>query len=198
MHFFLKSALVLLILLGILIKPQPVSAEFLEVSSPAEIYENSAFEIDINVSAQPNSSYHIKARLGQSSAALNKGQTFNPTDGVWLSDTVSWDKFPSFQTNSEGSWIGQLKVKPAATASLGNNFLLVRIHRVDNNSNYDSPMYSVTLLEPIVVPPAVPQPTIKPEGKPALSEFMAQPLDKTEWVELRNDGDNPADISGWK
>lgn len=200
MHFFLKGTTVLLIALSILIKPLPVSAEFLEVTSPAEIYQDTAFEIDVRISAQPNQNYKIKARIGKISSQMNKGQTFDETNGVWLSDTVSWDKFPSFQTNSEGSWNGKLKVKPTTTASLGNNLLQVRIQKPDDTGKYSSPTYNITILNNTVAETETPKqtPVIKVEGKAILSEFMAQPSDKIEWVEIRNDGDNPADISGWK
>jgi len=196
MRLFIRFLLILLIIFGLLIQPKSVSAEFLEVISPAEVFLGESFEIEVKISAQPNRQYRIKARFGQNKS-LTKGQTYNPTSEVWLSDTVAWDKFPSLQTNSDGSWSGKVKVKTSTTAFLGQNSLVVRIHDDETGLNQDSPTYLVTLLQTTVLDNKE-QTNPQDSGKPILSEFMPQPLDNKEWVELYNDSENPADLSGWK
>ena len=189
-----RAFVTLVVLATIIANPRSVSAEYLEIISPADVYQDTQFQIDIRVSAQAETVYQVKARIGQAKNLLTKGQTFDEGNGVWLSDSVGWDKFPNIQTDQNGVWQGNLKVKTSSTTSLGTNLLLVRLHNSTKNSNYDSPTYTINVSQSLPPPPPAP----KSAGKPILSEFMPQPADKTEWVELQNLGTASADISGWK
>ncbi len=166
------------------------------VVTPAEIEINTAFEIDLNISATPNTSYNVKARLGNATNKLTQGQTLADDNTTWLTDNDSWTKFPVFTTDINGNWVGKISVRSVTTAQTGPNYLTIRIHT--GNSSIDSSTYSLDLKEAPVTPPTPqPAPQPVPEGKPILSEFMPQPSNGKEWVEIKNQGNTTADISGW-
>ncbi len=178
--------------------PAMVAADFLKVISPAEILVDTPFEVNLEISAQPNTSYFVKARLGNETNQLRFGQTLNETKNIWLSDSVSWQDFPQFSTDSNGAWIGKIHAKSASNAHFGSNYLVIRIHS-QAGTNTDSATYSVTLGEEQKLPPTTPKPVVVSTGNPILNEFMPQPqTGSKEWLEIKNKGTAVADLSGWK
>ncbi|HEY4694550.1 MAG TPA: lamin tail domain-containing protein [Candidatus Nanoarchaeia archaeon] len=175
--------------------PSAVAADFLKVTAPSEILPETSFEINLEISASPNTSYFIKARLGKQTNDLRAGQTFNPNQNLWLSDTVSWDKFPQFQTDSDGYWVGKIQGRSTKTAPLGQNYLAVRIRT--GSANIDSATYSLVIKEQEQKEETGTPTVVDQIGEPSLNEFVAQPGSGTEWVEIKNKGTGPADLSGW-
>lgn len=189
----------LLIFTVYLVNPSLVAADFLKVTAPAEIYLDTSFEISLEILAQANTKYFVKARLGSSPSNMRSGQTLNETKNVWLSDTVSWETFPSFETNDSGLWVGRIYAKASKKAVLGSNFLVIRIH-AQNNSNIDSAAYSLTVKEfPKAEIKSQTLTIVEEKGEPILNEFLPQPLSgNKEWVEIKNKGNGKSDLSGWK
>lgn len=189
----------LLIFIIYLLNPSLVAADFLKVTTQAEINLDTSFEINLEISAQASAKYFVKARLGSNTTNLRSGQTLNETKNVWLSDTVSWTSFPSFTTDNNGHWAGRIYAKASKNANLGSNYLVIRIHG-QSNTNIDSATYSLTVKE-------APKEEIKPQplivveekGEPLLNEFLPQPtVGNKEWVEIKNKGTGNADLSLWK
>lgn len=169
-----------------------VEADFLKVIAPAEIEQNKPFVIDLEISDKPDTTFALKARLGPNDGALTKGQTFDPESGVWLSDSVSWERFPKIKTDSEGHWQGQLTAKPGNNSSTGKNLLEVRLKNFTDNTTKDSDSYLLTITEPVKIPEA---PKVETKGEPILNEFFA--AGGPEWVEIKNKGEGKIDLSGW-
>lgn len=206
MRFFLlkfftskiKYLTILLFFVIYLVNPSLVAADFLKVTAPAEIYLDTSFEINLEISAKANTKYFVKARLGSNPSSLRAGQTLNENKNIWLSDTVSWESFPSFETNNDGLWIGRIFAKVSKNAALGDNFLIIRIH--SQNDNIDSAAYSLIVKE-APKQETKPQSTvvIEEKGEPILNEFLPQPkTGNKEWVEIKNKGVGNANLSGWK
>ncbi len=114
-----------------------VEADYLKVTAPAEIFQSSQFEIAVEISAKPSTNYSAKVRLGATTNQLTKGQTLDTSSGVWLSDSVSWDRFPRFQTDTDGHWSGHLQAKTGSTATTGANLLVVRLNNSSDGSTKD-------------------------------------------------------------
>ncbi len=174
------------------------SSSFINVTAPAEVNLGQSFEINVEVAATPNTNYYLKARLGPEGGDLNKGRTYDENTGVWLTDTVAWDHFPSFTTNGDGVWSGKLKASFSPTAAPGPYLLVVRTKKVDADSFINSSPYQISLKEAAKTPEATPTPKAADQGQPILNEFMASPASGTEWVEIKNKGLGIADLSGWK
>lgn len=182
-----------------LVNPTAVAADYLKVNAPAEIFVETPFEVSLDISAQANSDYFVKARIGKEISKLKNGQTFSESKGVWLSDTVSWTSFPSFTTDSSGHYSGKIKVQASKNSELGQNLLVIRT-RDGNGKLTDSPAYSVNILSTEQAPvPAKPEPVVVKTAEPILNEFMPQPpTSSKEWVEIKNKGEGSIDLSGWK
>ncbi len=195
-----KYLTVLLSFITYLVNPTLVAADFLKVTTPANIYLETPFEINLEISLQPNSSYFVKARIGKEASSLRNAQTYSETKGVWLSDSVSWTSFPSFTTDANGHWVGKIKAQTSKNAEIGSNLLVIRT-RSSSNALTDSPAYTINIEagqkeEP---KPAVVSPPVVQIGEPILNEFMPQPeTGNKEWVEIKNKGKGAADLSGWK
>lgn len=171
-----------------------VEADYLKITAPAEVIQNTPFEITVEISAKASTNYSIKARLGNSSGQMTKGQTQDNQTGIWLSDSVAWDRFPKIQTDGSGHWQGTLKVKPTTTAALGTNLLVIRVQDNIDGSTKDSEPYQITINEAQLAPVV---PRIIAIGEPILNEFLAAPGGGQEWVEIKNKGNTDADLSGW-
>lgn len=185
----------LLALAVYLTNPTVVAADFLKVTTPADVWISTPFEINLDIAAQADTEYFLKARIGSDSSDLRDGQTLNEDNGVWLSDSVSWTSFPHFSTDQNGHWVGKLKAQASDKTKLGANFLVIRIHSASGTS-IDSASYSINVLAQQKVDP--PQPVVQ-VGEPILNEFVPQPqTGGNEWVEIKNKGDGPIDLSGWK
>lgn len=193
---FLRSLTLLSAITIYLINPAAVAADFLTVTVPAEVNLQTAFKIDLQISAKAQTTYFIKARLGNKTNQLNQGQTFSSDKGIWLSDTVSWTSFPQFTTDENGMWSGNITAQTTGGIPLGQNYLVVRTRDQDGNVT-DSATYTLNVTQPVVTTPPPTEPKPVQIGEPILNEFMAQPASGSEWVEIKNKGASPADLSNW-
>ncbi len=196
-YFLLRLTIFVSIATSFFLNPLAVNvveADYLKVTSPAEVTQDTQFEVGLQIAAKPDTKYYLKGRLGQALNSLTKAQTFDEKTGVWLSDTVSWDRFPEFQTDSDGHWTGRLKIRPNQTTALGKNLLVIRIRNSSDNSNKDSEPYQISVVEA----PKIPEPPkVEAKGEPILNEFMSTPSDGQEWVEIKNKGTGNIELSGW-
>ncbi len=191
----LKYLTVLFSFLIYLVNPTLVAADFLKVTSPTDILLETPFEINLEITAQPNTDYYVKARIGADTSNLRQGQTLHKDKGVWLSDSVAWTSFPKFSTDQNGLWVGKIQAQASKNAKVGPNFLVIRI-KPATGTHTDSAAYSINISPAQKVEPS---PTIVQVGEPILNEFMPQPeTGNKEWVEIKNKGAGAADLSGWK
>lgn len=171
-----------------------VEADYLKVDVPSEVFQNEQFSSAIEISAKPNSIYFLKARIGQNQSEMTKGQTLDEASGVWLSDSVNWERFPKFQTDGDGRWVGSLKVRTSQSSSLGQNLFVIRIKSTADGSTKDSEPYQISLLE---APAPAPEAIVEEKGDPILNEFLPSPISGSEWVEIKNKGTGKIDLGGW-
>ncbi len=174
--------------------PTNVWATTFNLALPAEIQVNTSFEINLNITAQPNTTYSIKSRIGNSPSKLTQGQTLGSDGTSWLGDNDAWVKFPQVTTDANGELVGKINARSSANASIGQNYVVIRIHT--GSTSTDSATYTIDLKEAPPTPVEV-VPAVVHDGRPILSEFMAQPSDGKEWVEIKNQSNYEADISGW-
>lgn len=129
------------------------------ISTPDNIVIGQSFTLTASASGMSSgSNYFTKIRIGSTSAAMNKGQTFNslndsPDD--WLSDTSEWSKFPIVVSDSNGAWTGSLTARLVDSAFLGSNYFVFRL-RSATGTNYDSASVSA------LISPAPPAPIQSP------------------------------------
>src|SRR3990167_8420208 len=171
-NFLLRLTIFVTIATSFFLNPLAVNvveADYLKVTSPAEVTQDTQFEVSLEIAAKPDTKYYLKGRLGQSLNSLTKAQTFDEKTGVWLSDSVAWDRFPQFQTDLDGHWTGKLKIRPNSTTALGKNLLVIRIRNSSDNSTKDSEPYQLSVIEA----PKVPEPSkAEAKGEPILNEFI--------------------------
>ena len=175
----------------VLILPNQVSAEsqITITSSPSSVKKLEEFNIDFSVSLEANTQYYIKVRIGETTSDLNKGETYNEATSTWLSDTSEWTSFSTITTGAEGNYSSNIKARAKDTAQEGTNKMTIRVRKVGTDSNTDS--------DPVNLQLTAAASTSYPSNI-YLSEFMPNSAEGQEWVELYNDNDSLADLSGWK
>lgn len=164
------------VLFGFFFLLTPVSAATKPtiVSSPSSIQLDTAFDVQVSIDGEPNTSYYTKGRIGVNSNSLTKAITYNPSNTPpddWLTDNDSWSKFPVVTTDEGGSWSGSLKMKAASTATIGDNLLVFRIRKLGVTTNYNSESFTISLSaspspSPSPTPSPIPIPTSTPTPKP--------------------------------
>lgn len=136
-------------------------------SVPGTLTIGQSFTLNASASALvANGVYYYKVRLGSDLSSLNKGQTFNSHNDApddWLSDGDAWGKFPQITIDAQGNWIGSVIGRPSDSASTGQNFITLRLRKIDGNTNYDSSENTVNVNPaPTSTPTNTPIPTNTP------------------------------------
>lgn len=94
--------------------------------------------------------FYVKLRGGIEEGKLTKSRTKN--GGSWLSDGESWSSFPIIKTNNEGKWSGEIHGLVDGEKETGKYKFLVRFHKKDTESNFDSEIREMDLEKNIVTP----------------------------------------------
>ncbi len=125
-------------------------------------------EFDVSVEIQNDESeteYYLKARIGEDTSELTRGETYSSESNSWLTDGSAWTEFPKF-TTTDGSWSGSVKAKVKNDSSAGDYYLVVRVREVDGG-NKDSVEYQLTVSSPSSpTSTPTPNPTTKPSSTP--------------------------------
>ncbi len=152
---------------------------------PSSVQATIPFDVSFSFNLEAETDYYIKVRLGQADS-FSKAQTFNAIDQKWLSDTGAngkWELMPKVKTDSNGFWSGTITAKTTTSVTLGENFLKVSLRKVGTTTNNESPTATINITAAPEKPPP-PPPEIK--IKVILSEFIPNPKDGDEWVEIYN------------
>ncbi len=187
----LKACFLISLLTLTLIFPQKIFAESqITIStSPSSVEKLQEFNVEYSVSLESNQQYYVKVRIGENTSSLTKGETYNETTSTWLQDNSSWTSFPTITTNASGNFNSTIKARAKDSAQEGSNKLTVRVRKVGTSTNQDS--------DPADLQISASSSTSYPSNI-YLSEFMPDPSEGQEWVEIYNDNDDTADLSGWK
>jgi len=164
-------------------------------TAPTSVAATVAFDVSFSFSLEPNTTYHIKARIGKTESSLTKGQTYKSSDDSWLSSGSAWTLFPTVTTDGSGFWSGVIKAKTSSTVELGENLLGITLRKLNTTTNIESLTTTLNITS-APKPPPNPPPTSKVDV--SLSEFMPNPKDGDEWVEIYNPTTTQANLGGWK
>ncbi len=164
------------IVLYILAFPSSVLAATVSITSiPSDLTALTSFTLSASASGLiPNAPYFAKIRLGVSITSLTKGQTFNSSNDSpndWLSDTDSYSLFSQIITDGFGNWSGDAIGRPSESSSVGDNYVVLRLRRTDNSTNYDS---SGVLVHVSPAPTSMPTPTPTPTNTPTSTVAPSQ------------------------
>jgi len=176
-------------------------------SAPSQITEVQEFEVDVNItSLTQDTPYFLRAVFYQPSTTNYFGYTWNGSD--WYNGTpspIDHIKFLSIQRDSSGNWSGKLKVKPDPTSGkyAGPGLYEFKIGRYTSagSLSWSSTVTQIQIIQSAQTPTSAPASTKPPaqnSGAVELSEFMPNPEDGKEWVEVHNPSGQAADISGYK
>lgn len=123
-----KILLFFLTLTGLLFSSNEVFAATIETPTnvPTEVQISQTFSFNTNITGtQAGEVYFVKCRLGQTSASLTEGQSYNSTTNTWLSDTNSWIDFPTVNT-SGNSVSGSIQCRVKSNAPSGQKVIYAR------------------------------------------------------------------------
>lgn len=138
-------------------------------SSKSEIKILEQFEIAVSGNnLDPNSTYFTKFRSGLSLSDMGEGETLSNDGQSWLGDNSSFDKFPTIATDNNGIFLNSILIaRVKMTATLGQNYFMVRLRKLGTSTNLDSIAKTINVHEsptPISTPTAIPtnEPTLIP------------------------------------
>jgi len=193
--------------LQFLLLPKNIFAALTFSSAPSQITEEQEFEVNVNITnLTQETPYFLRAVFYQPGTTNYFGYTWNGSD--WYNGTpspIDYTKFLSIQRDSSGNWSGTLKAKPdpASGKYSGPGLYEFKIGRYTSagSLSWSSTVAQIQITQSAQTPTAVPVSTKSPSQNPSaveLSEFMPNPEDGKEWVEVHNPSGQAADISGYK
>lgn len=115
-------------------------------SPPPKVELDSLFEVKGIVKSTPSVKINLKVLLGKSNLAkdMKDGRTQSP-EGSWLAWNASWSKFPELSLDSAGLANFALKAKTSSDFSPGEAYLVIRVHDIDKDQNFDSESVLLTV-----------------------------------------------------
>lgn len=177
--------------LVILLSGRIYAASTVTFSLPERLEAGSEFEIRFTVDgANPSTAYYAKIAAYHESdpTYLYYGYT-KSGDGQWLTYNDSWSKFPSFDSNTEGTISGKLVAKIRSDKEFGVIGIKIRLAKTDKTSsqiNSEAKTFTVTAPQPPEI--------TKTETSDTAPQVNSNPAEQTAGTGTDNQTDQPSDL----
>lgn len=134
---------ILFLFLLLLLFPKSVFATpLISISSfPSSVIIGEEFDVVFDTSSlDPSAQYYMKALGGISFLEVD---TWNSS---WFQQNATWTSMPIFSSNSEGSASVTIKIRFNPSTVDGSKELKIRIRKVGDSTNYDSPTVNLSVI----------------------------------------------------